>query len=55
MYYLFISIAATVVCAIVLFLEHLGDPAALERDYARGIRSKTIGSEKPTALHRPQN
>ena len=53
MYYLLISIAAAAVGAIVLFLEHLGDPAALERDYARGIESKTIGSEKPTVLHRP--
>ena len=53
MYYLFISIAAAVVGAIVLFLEHLGDPAALERDYAKGIKSKTFGNEKPTALHQP--
>jgi hypothetical protein len=54
MYYLFISIAATAVGAIVLLLEHLGDPAALERDYARGIKSKTISNEKPTAIPRSQ-
>jgi hypothetical protein len=55
MYYLFISIAATAVGAIVLLLEHLGDPAALERDYARGIKSKTISNEKTNTLQRSQN
>lgn len=34
MYYLIISIIAAAIGAFVLFLEHCGDPAALERDYA---------------------
>lgn len=50
-YYLFLAFFASIVAAVVLVLEHRGDPAKLERDYSMELAKRKAGGdgEKPGA------
>jgi hypothetical protein len=46
MYYLIFVILAAIVVGVVLVIEHLGDPASLEREYAEAFAANRAKMSK---------